>query len=611
MFDILKTEFRRFLGWALAYAAVHAMLLMFLTRVLDLAQQPDEVYLAFGAALVLSGLLLGLYQMGGYRRPNAWLNLLHRPLSPWRIALALLGAGAVLLAIGVLVPLLLAAGWQDAMTPRVLDQRHLLLCFSAYLWALAGYLTGAAAVLVPRRASLAPLVFLLLLPAAYAVGAGATVLQSLVLLWLLALVIAAFKPELECMPQGPAGALLAVPMQVLAWLLLVLAGFGVELLWIAEGSHPNNVSQPPVGSAKQADNAEGADLIVAGLATSTDPLAELWREQAAISDISTFGVGVPRTAIWDELTNRAPMSFDDSERRIRWVFSHDQGKLVGQHIGDNSSAGILGVEGHGRFRDPPLPGPGGLLVSRQDVYQFERDTQRVLPRVSVPANEVIAGVSLSGERLAVMTQLALYSYDARPLRLDEGRLQTRLRVPLPGPVGDLQRIDVMELFDGLLVSFTFGRYRHNGLGSSYQQLLRVDETGNVDSVAFRELASGYGPLYTWQTWWLSPAISEGLGAARHAFAPTQPGYLLSPPPKPPIVVVVALGLMLFSLLVSAWRVQRTALSMRGRIVWCLACGVVGLPALLSLWRLVRLRELPEATDAKVDSGVLRTAGAIP
>lgn len=71
MFDILKAEFRRFLTLALVYAAAHLMVLLFLTRVVDLAQQPDEVYLVIAAVHGLTGLLLGLLQMGGYRRPNA------------------------------------------------------------------------------------------------------------------------------------------------------------------------------------------------------------------------------------------------------------------------------------------------------------------------------------------------------------------------------------------------------------------------------------------------------------------------------------------------------------------------------------------------------------
>ena len=208
------------------------------------------------------------------------------------------------------------------------------------------------------------------MPAAYATGAGALLLQLLVLAWLLALVLAAFKPDVDRLPGGVGAWLLAVPMQVMMWLLLVLAGFGAELLWIAQGTHPNNLASAPAGSAKQADNAEGADLIVAGLANSAHPDAPLGREQAAISDIGTFGVTIPKSPAWHELSNRAPMEFDDEARRIRWVFSHDLGKFVGYGLADRQRVGELGVDDN----EPALTASekratvADLLKSRSGVY---------------------------------------------------------------------------------------------------------------------------------------------------------------------------------------------------------------------------------------------------
>jgi hypothetical protein len=102
MIDLLKAELLRFRWWATGCVILQLVVLGFLTRVVDLAQQPEMVYQVFASAYGALGLLLGLYQMGGYRRPNTWLNLLHRPIAPWKIALALTGAGAVLLAIGIL-----------------------------------------------------------------------------------------------------------------------------------------------------------------------------------------------------------------------------------------------------------------------------------------------------------------------------------------------------------------------------------------------------------------------------------------------------------------------------------------------------------------------------
>ena len=60
------------------------------------------------------GLLLGLYQMGGYRRPNTWLNLLHRPLAPWQHRGGARAAPARCCSrSAILLPLLVVAGWQE------------------------------------------------------------------------------------------------------------------------------------------------------------------------------------------------------------------------------------------------------------------------------------------------------------------------------------------------------------------------------------------------------------------------------------------------------------------------------------------------------------------
>ena len=591
MRDLLLAELRRFRTWAVMAAVVNGLALAFLTRMVDMAQQPWEVYLVLASVYAVAGLLLGLYQAGSYRRPNAWLNLLHRPLAPWRIALALVAAAAALLAIAVLLPLLLTAAAQAGMTERVLDTRHLWLCLAAWNIAFAGYLTGAAAMLLPRRAALAPLVFLALLPGADATGLGAIALQVLVLAWLLALMLAAFRPDLGTGPRGAAAVLVALPMQVAMWLLLVLAGFGAEVLWILEGTHPNNLATPVAGSAKEADNADGIALLAGALAASNDARAPLWREQALISDIASTGPMLLTLPVTGELTNHAPMEFDDDERRLRYVFSHDDGLFHGYRLVERTAVPPLGIGAdHTPFPAPPLPLSDDLLMAGGHVYQYDAGSARLLPRVALADGERITGVSPFGERLLVLGERHLHVFDARPLALDDAPLPALASLPLPGPVGNLQRVDVMELVDGWLVALTVDRGRHNGDGPSYQAVLRVGEDGVVEPVARRELSTGYGALYTWQTWILSPAIHQGLRVLRGVFAPDQPVRHIAPPERPRSVHVAAGLLMALSLLLALWRVRATPLPTAGRVAWIASAALIGLPALMALWLLVPPRE---------------------
>ena len=94
MKDLFKAELLRFRTWAIAAAAINVAVLGFMTRLVDLAQQPKLVYQVFALVYAVAGVLLGLYQMGTYRRPNHWLNLLHRPQHRLQVAAGLCGAGA-------------------------------------------------------------------------------------------------------------------------------------------------------------------------------------------------------------------------------------------------------------------------------------------------------------------------------------------------------------------------------------------------------------------------------------------------------------------------------------------------------------------------------------
>lgn len=596
MWDLFKAEMLRFRSWAAAYAALQVIVLGFMTRVVDLAQQPELVYEVLAGVYGVTGALLGLYQMGGYRRPNTWLNLLHRPMPHWQVATALFGAGAALLAIAVLLPLLLIAGWQESMTARVVDSRHLLLSLSGLLVALCAYLAGGYAMLANKRYSFCALVFLLLLAFARAEGLGAIALQTMALAFLSAMVLTAFKPDLGAAPRGAVGsAAAAAPLQMAMWFALAMVFFGVEFVWIAQGSHPNNRAIPQAGGEKEAETAEGKDLIVAGLRGSADPEAPLWREQAGISEIYGIDNYLRAVPVRNQLTNIAPMEFDDGERRIRWVFSHDSMRFEGYSLVDKRSVGSLGVAGDRPFPYPALPASDDILVSKDTVYQYDSDDKIVLPRVRVPADEVVSGYGMVGDSLALLSDRALYFYDAGEFKSDDGLLTPRQRVPLPGKIGDMSRIDMMELLDGYLISFAYTWRSHSAEGAlPYQQLVRVDEQGRVSQVARRDTRLDYPVAWRYRNWYVSPALYAVQKAATGLFAGYVPFYGTDPAAVPDGAKAIAASLMLLSLLGAIWRTRQTALSTQARIAWIALCGAIGLPALMSLWLLYPKREAPES-----------------
>lgn len=592
MKDLFVAEILRFRLWALACFGVHAAVLGFLSRLVDLAQQPLQVYQVIGVVHVVLGALLGLYQMGSYRRPNHWLNLLHRPLHRLQIAAALVGAGALALLVAVALPIALVAGFQEAFSARVVDLRHWLLPVSALLIALCGYLAGAYAMLAGRRYGSAVVVLPLLLMFSQASGPAMLALQVSVLLSLAGLLAIAFKPDLLAPPRGLLAAVAtALPVQVAASLLLWLLAFGVEISWTVLGTHPQEAPVPPPGGFIETNRVEPRERLLLGIAGSRDAAAPLWREQIALSEVHPLYPlrSLPRH---NELVSMAPLEFDDGERHIRWVFSHDRMRFVGYSLLDGRARGELG-EGmqQAAFTAPVMPYANGYLFSARAAYQYDPEQQRIFTRVELPAGEVFASPPEAvGENLVVISNRALYFYSGRAAANGLERLPPLLRMPLPSAVGNLADVDVLELLDGYLVSFNYTWGAWSGEAAPFQQVLRIDGNGGVHTVARRALAQDLPLWYTMRHWWLSPPLRELCLAVQQLFATPQAlNERVIPPPSREVVLLAGVfGLL--SLLVAIWLSGRQAHAPAARWTWVLACGLIGVPALLSLWLLYPERE---------------------
>lgn len=600
MNKLLMAELLRFRAWTLAFAAVHLVALGFLTRIVDLAQQPKFVYQVFGILYAVVGALLGLYQMGSYRRPSHWLNLLHRPLHRLQVAGALCGGGALLLLAAIALPMLLVAGYQEAFTARVVDLRHWLLPLAAWQVACCGYLAGAYAMLADRRHSAAAGLLPMLLLFAQAHGAAALAVQALVLLALAGLVAIAFKPDLSAPPRGLLRTVAtALPVQLGAYFLLWTLGYGFELGWTALGTHPLSAPVAPRGGYIELTRADAGQRLLLGLEPSPDPRAPLWREQVALSDAYEL-YPMRELPVRQQLTGtQQPAEFDDPERPIRWVFSHDAMRFVGHGTLDGRPRGLLGAgEGQAAFPGPALPYANGTAYTPSVFYQYDALRQRLFPRVRLPDGEVFAAPPAStGENVAVMSDRALYFYPGREAGNTLDLLQPLLRVPLPGAVGELASAEFIELLDGYLVSFEFAYGTWSGETLPWQVVVHVGADGTVERVAQRRLQLDLPLAYTMRGWWLSPAMRALSLRAQQLFAAPNPlaDHAIAPPPR--ALVVVAAVLCALSLLAAIVISARQAHPAPRRWAWIAVCGLVGLPALASLWLLYPRREQMDAASA--------------
>ena len=592
MIDLFKGELLRFRLWAIVAFVANLVVLGFLSRMVDMAQQPIFVYQIFAAVYALAGALLGLYQMGSYRKPNQWLSLLHRPLHRLRIAGALGGASVVLLLAAVAVPIALVCLYQDTMTARVVDLRHWMLPLAAWLIAVSGYLAGAYAMVANRRYSFAAFLLPNLFMYAQASGVAMLGVQLVVIAFLAVLLAIAFKPDPAAQPRNPVAVLaVALPVQLGAYFLIWMLGFGVELLWTMSGSHPLNMPAPPKGGYIEAERAEGKDILLLGLEGSRDPEAALWREQIALSDVYTT-YPLRNLPVQGSMTNLSPMEFADGDNNVFLVYSHDRSRYVTRGLRDQRPIGELGVgEEQAAFPAPTMAYGPTYLYNAHAAYQYDSDQQRMFERVRLPQGEVMASPPApAGDNILVLSDRAAYFYPGREAMNGLDLMQPLMRVAMPGHIGKLSRMDVVELLDGYLISYTYTWGVWSGeLLQPFQQVLRVDGNGKAKEVARRALGIDLPSIYTNRNTWLSPVLRALCLGAQDLFAANDP-LRAKPEPMPAQILWLAGVCCLLSLLGAVWLSGRQSHSTRGRWAWVLLCGVVGLPALASLWLMYPMRE---------------------
>lgn len=162
---------------------------------------------------------------------------------------------------------------------------------------------------------------------------------------------------------------------------------------------------------------------------------------------------------------------------------------------------------------------------------------------------------------------------------------------MPGEIGDLRSLEFIEFEDGYLAAFLYSARSHGPMGAApFQVLIRAHDDGRVETIHERTLRFDYPALYRYRAWWISPALYAVREAVRDLFAPPLPLYVADPAHIPRSIRCLAAVLALLSLAVAAWRTSGTALSLRGRLIWIVGCGLGGLPALVTLWLMVPLRE---------------------
>lgn len=598
MFDLLYSEWRRFRGYALVAALIHLLLLVFLQRTVDLLQMAYFEAAAVLGVYLLAGITLAVVQVGSYRKPSQWLWLIHRPLAPPRIFLAMSGAALLLLIVVLLLPQLVLVAGMDLLTSQVVDLRHYISTLLALCFALLAWLASCHAVL--SRTKLAILV--LAAPLLMAVHLASVWVMLLVMLlaltWFGVIAMASFRANRDALPASN-GVLLvtALTMQIGFFLLMCTLGkFAYMTGGTLFGLDPRNTDYPPAGGLIEVERKAPADAMVMALQGSRDPRAAEWSQELPLLEPISVPQMVARTGVRHQFSNLywENPNWQDAERAIEWTFSHDRMLYLGRDPQSGKERGVWGIAGLGDetpFPEVPVAFENQFLLTRHVLYAIDAPEQRLHEVLRLPADERFISVEQNKfQRMMVLTDKQLRVY--RPDRNSASTYAPWLidwKMALPKGAQHLVATHLVQLMDGWLVSFLYGDgFRQVGneqffmLTQPQQQTFFIDEHGRSQRVAERLLSDDYPALYR-VNWWVSPLL--------HVLVETPDRLIdkgLAIPlqtvrwPSGVLMPAVAAALMVLSLLGGIYWLRGTPITPRRRRLWLTSCALLGLPALLSL-----------------------------
>lgn len=586
MKELFLSECRRFRTLALVAAGVHLAIQLLASRIIEPLQRhwtEQTVFVVLGA---LAGLGFAAVQFGNYRQPSRWLWLLHRPLPRVQIFGALALASLALLVFAIGLPALLAVAGTDRLTSRTVDARHYLIPAYLALVAFIGWLGATYLMLCGRRSAFVVLFVPGLLIGHLAAGGTLLALTLLCVTLMAALAYTTVKPNRTAPPSSPAGLLAAgIPLALGFYCLLLWGGsLAFQSGQMLFGVHPLNTEVPPAGGYVELVRADGRANLQRALAASNDPRAAHWRRQLALLDVGKVRLENEEHVVPGQIANIDITQFRDTDKGIVWTFSHDRMMFEGRDANTGAPRGRLGLGGVNDLRpfDSFPVMPGRFIMTRQQLLRFDPDTGRTRVLLTVRAPETLTtGLQEVGRQEFMLTNRRLIAY--RKPADPELALEELYSVALPGPFGDLARIDVARMMDGTLFSFNFGRRMSQGEAGSGQHVMFVDAAGRAQTILSRGLAPDFPLLFAHREWWLSPAIHALLDLPERlldkgviADLPAMPA-----PARPAGVIAAALAASLLSAALAAWRLRGQPPGRR--LAWCAAALVLGPPCAAALW----------------------------
>ncbi|MES2624614.1 MAG: hypothetical protein V4628_05020 [Pseudomonadota bacterium] len=602
MTNLFKTEVLRHLHWILILTFAHFFILYYIFS-LGSSFTSGEAAIIWMMAILLLASMFGVLQMKLHKRNNDWVYLLHRPLQPAKIHIALTLAGSALLLLALLLPALLMLVVLQIDGGFGTELRHYQFPVLGATVALTAYGVGQYAVLGASRLAFFALVLMVIFIYQPFGDSERLVTHGLLMIWALVIAHIAFKPDLGRQPTNPAK-LLIVELPIIFGCYMVFAmTFGLYVL--SQRNSSSLFGNPAPDSFGRMTLLNNREQLRFALDNSDHPDADFLAQQATLGEI--IAITTPQRLSYprrSQLPLRdGKLGLTDSETNTRWWFSHSTMLYVGRDIASNAHTGWLAPDGfHAaedgipaeRFSSVPLATTKDYLVDDHSIYQIDWQDHRLAQRFTITGDERFSdSLFMSEDLVTIFSDQHLFIFSMPDLLDINIPLTPRAVLEVSSTVDDgnpgLGGIHVMELINGYLVLAFVDAPSSSNVpefvvqGKAKLQVWRVVPGMAGELIANVPLGSSYSELSQYADLVLAPGARILADAfwgmkLRQSAERTFPVLYAT---LPLWVMIATLGVCVLSAALTAWLLRNSRLPASVRNFWIVICALTGLPGLLA------------------------------
>lgn len=590
MRDLFYLEWLRYRKWAILLAVLNFCAVAFVYKLGDMLQFGIEEFVAWLALYAIPSFLFGLWQGHSYSKPNQWLLLMHRPVQPRYIGMALSLAGLLVLSLAFILPLLLNLVLATQYVDRVVDSRHWVLPLSALLVCAACYFSGLLIRLSAAYWTALLLPALGMLWFAPAMGNAALILQAVAALALWALCVAVFQADRDQVLSRAPNLALALMLCLLGAHAALLAAGNVSYkaaLSVTGNSPTHDV--PPVGGYIEAKRLKDIDSMKGMLALAP-------AQRNLLTQLHAHKINL----LWDKPQSQqhgalTARTFWDYSEEGRWSYNHDERRFIGFKRTSRDRLPDLAPNNQDmRFESVPKKLNWNVFADGPRLYQYDGKQTAFVKVLELGENEtILAGDFPRDANTLILSSASLSIFGSEVLspRGAEARAISPLfQVKLPAAAAELDSLAIVELADSFLVNFLYGRGNERGESIARQYLIHVSKTGGSALLAERTLKDDYAAAYLFDRQLLSPVLSTIWQSLRpYLNADSMPPQRATPTE----ITIWAAWLSVLSLALMAYWLKARTMSWQRRASLLAFATLGGLPAALAIAMLLpRTLEVP-------------------